>query len=93
MHLDPVYSLVIRLGFPLSGSTLVHKFVDGWPSKTTLDKYLMGIGAIPTSFATPIAAFVVVGEAASIWWYAIERRTDLQHAVQRICSCTAPPCS
>jgi len=67
MHLDPVYSLVIRLGFALLFSdALVHKLVNWSAFKATLDKYLMGIGAIPASLATPIAAFVVASETCVV---------------------------
>lgn len=64
MHLDPVYSLVIRLGFALLfGNALVHKLVNWSLFKTTLGKYLMGIGA---TFVTPVAALIVAGEICVI---------------------------
>lgn len=66
MQIDPVFALVIRIGFLLLfGSALLHKLL-GWSGfETTVSRYLAGMG-LGTAIVRPTAAVIVVVEGAVV---------------------------
>jgi hypothetical protein len=64
MHLPLLYVLTIRAAFAmLFGAALAHKLARWSSFEATLSQYLTGFGARGSSFATPVAMFVVAVEA------------------------------
>lgn len=67
MHVDPVIAIATRLAFAmLFGIALVHKVV-GWSSfRSTLGKYLSGLGARHAGLSNVVAVIVVGAEICAV---------------------------
>lgn len=67
MHLDPVIAIATRLAFAmLFGIALVHKVV-GWSSfRSTLARYLSGLGARHVGLSKVLAVIVVGAEICAV---------------------------